>query len=133
MSGIGLIEFTIISLYQLGIIKSLPDFPGKNFDSDQVNITAKAFALGFPDGPLSTLIYSFLLLLIGYKGDKKSGRPDWADWLIGGFISVHAIGAADYLKDMIRQKKICIYCLTGALINFISLPIMIKLLMTREQ
>jgi len=123
LSSIGLFDFTIISLFQLGVIRHLPDVPGKLFDSDSVNSSPKAYALGFPDGPLSALIYAAILILIGYKGDKKSGRPGWANWALFLLVTGHAAGAADYLKDMIRQKKICPYCLVGTIINFASLPL----------
>ena len=37
LSAVGAVDFTVISLYQMGVIQHLPDPPGRIFDSDQVN------------------------------------------------------------------------------------------------
>ena len=120
LSLIGLLDFTMISLYQLGFIKHLPDLPGKVFDSDSVNSSAKASILGVPDGPVSSLLYSLIILLV-QKSAEKNYRIK--NTVLGTLILVHALGATDYLLDMIKQKKICPYCLIGTLINFISVPL----------
>lgn len=52
LSVLGLLDFAVISLYQLGVIRSLPDPPGRLFDSNRVNASRHAFAMGLPDGPL---------------------------------------------------------------------------------
>ena len=50
LAALGLADFAIISLYQIGVIRHLPDIPGKVFDSDKVNASHKAYAMGLPDG-----------------------------------------------------------------------------------
>jgi hypothetical protein len=54
LAGFGAVDFAIISLYQLGVIRHLPDPPGRLFDSDKVNAAASAYRFGAPDGPLGT-------------------------------------------------------------------------------
>lgn len=124
LSSIGLLDFIIISLYQLGVIKMLPDVPVKYFDSNYVNASKEAYKMGVPDGPVSACVYALILLLIGVKGTKRTGRGSIWDVLLGGAILANAAGALDYLRVMIfKQKKICLYCITGAIINFIMLKI----------
>lgn len=41
LSAVGLLDFAIISLYQCGVIKTLPDIPHRLFDSEQVNAIAR--------------------------------------------------------------------------------------------
>ena len=42
----GLVDFSYISLFQMGFIKSMPDLPGKIFDSNAVNSSKDARAAG---------------------------------------------------------------------------------------
>ncbi len=124
LSAIGLVDFSLISLYQTGVIRKLPDLPGKIFDSNQVNASPKAYALGMPDGPLSAVVFAATMALATAGGSEKSGRHPIFDVLMGGAVLGNAAGAAEYLVDMIvNQKKACLYCLLGAGLSFASLKL----------
>lgn len=131
LSAAGLIDFVPISLYQLGIIRHLPDIPAKLFDSDYVNASKDAQVMGIPDGPVSLLMYAANLVLVA--GAVKKKERNWVDYLIAGNAMGQAAGGVYYLYDMIvKQKKICPYCVTGALINFAALIPLYKLFKKRE-
>ena len=130
LSAIGLIDFAVISLYQMGVIRHLPDFPAKVFDSDSVNASRKAYAMGLPDGTTGAIMYSVNLALLSAGGTRETGRPKWLSYIIGGSVIAGAVGALDYLYDMtFKQKKICPYCVTGALVNLSLVPLAIKEIM----
>ncbi|HEX6982456.1 MAG TPA: vitamin K epoxide reductase family protein [Balneolaceae bacterium] len=130
LSAAGLIDFVPISLYQLGIIRHLPDIPAKLFDSDYVNASKDAQIAGIPDGPVSLLMYAANLVLVA--GAAKKEERNLVDYLIAGNAMGQAAGGAYYLYDMIvKQKKICPYCVTGALINFATLVPLHKLFKKR--
>src|SRR4051812_19018972 len=74
LSAIGAVDFAVISLYQLGAIRHLPDPPARIFDSDQVNASRTAYALGVPDGTLGLGLYALTLMLASAGGSEKSGR-----------------------------------------------------------
>lgn len=117
------LDFSIISLYQIGFIRHLPDFPGKIFDSDKVNASNRAYQMGLPDGPVSLGMYSANLMLASWKGSEKSGRPLIADVALAGTVLANAIGATFYMKNMIKkQQEACPYCIFGALVNFATVP-----------
>lgn len=121
LSAIGIMDFVPISLYQLGVIRHLPELPGKLFDSDYVNASGEAQVAGLPDGPVSLLMYAANLVLVSGALKKKKKRNVF-DYLIAGNSLGQAAGGAYYLYNMATvQKKICPYCVTGALINFASL------------
>jgi uncharacterized membrane protein len=127
LSAIGLIDFVPISLYQLGIIRHLPDLPGELFDSDYVNASDEAQVAGLPDGPVSLMMYAANLVLVAGALKKKKKRNVF-DYLIAGNSLGQAAGGAYYLYNMAtEQKKICPYCVTGALINFATLVPLYKL------
>lgn len=117
LSALGLIDFAVISLYQIGVLRHLPDLPGRLFDSDQVNLSPKAFALGGPDGPLGALQYALLLVLASYGGAAHSGRPRWLSLALAATGLAGAGAGLDYLRDMVRQRRACPYCITGAGLN----------------
>ena len=75
MSALGLLDFSIISLYQVGVIQHLPDLPGDVFDSDYVNGSDEAYQFGAPDAPISAIVYALNMTLATAGGTEKTGRP----------------------------------------------------------
>ena len=124
LSALGLLDFSMISLYQAGVIRHLPDLPGSRFDSDYVNASDEAYQLGAPDAPISAVVFALNMVLATAGGSQKTGRhPVW-EVLLGLSLAANAGGAANYLVNMIReQKKICLYCVAGAGISFASLAV----------
>lgn len=121
LSGLGLIDFSIISLYQTGIINKLPDIPHPLFDSNKVNAAKDAYMFGVPDGPVSAVAYGLTMVLASAGGSEKAGRHPAFDVALGATIAGNAAGAVFYLFNMVfKQKKICMYCVTGAVINIAS-------------
>lgn len=121
LSALGLVDFSLISLYQTGIIRHLPDLPFSVFDSDKVNASKSAYQMGVPDGPVSLLAYALTMVLAAAGGSEDAERKPIFDVALGGVVLGNAVGAAYYLYDMVtRQKKVCLYCVTGAVINFVS-------------
>ena len=124
LSALGLLDFSIISLYQTGVIKHLPDLPGDLFDSDYVNASDEAYQFGAPDAPISAVIYALNMVLATAGGTKKTGRHPAFDLLLGATLVANAGGAVNYLVNMAtKQKKVCLYCVAGAAINVASLVV----------
>lgn len=127
LSSLGLIDFSIISMYQTGIIESLPDIDHELFDSDGVNASEDAYQFGVPDGVISAFNYTSTMLLAAAGGNEKSGRGKIWDYLLVGSVLTNAGGALYYLGNMIfKQKKACLYCLAGAAINLAMVPLAVK-------
>lgn len=127
LSAAGVLDFCIISLFQTGIIKSLPDLPFRVFDSNSVNSSTKAYATGLPDGTSGATMFAVTMMLASYGGNRSSGRKAYWDKLLFGVVGLGAVAGAQYLYDMtFKQKKICLYCVTGAGLSFSMLPLAIK-------
>ncbi|HYH13971.1 MAG TPA: vitamin K epoxide reductase family protein [Flavisolibacter sp.] len=118
LSAMGLLDFAILSLYQTGIIKKLPDIPLPLFGANKVSASKEAFLLGPPDGPIASTLYSLLMVLTTAGSSKPTGHNPLLDKLLTGAISVSAAMSLLYFYAMAKNKKICLYCLTGAVINF---------------
>ncbi len=97
LSALGLIDFSIISLYQTGVIKHLPVIPHPLFDSDKVNASKDAYMFGAPDGPISAVAYAATMVLASAGGSKKAGRSPVFDVALGATVAGNAVGAVFYL------------------------------------
>ncbi len=121
IAAVGLVDFSVISLFQMGYIKHLPDLPGKIFDSDSVNSSKDAELLGMPDAPLSLVGYA-TTIAVAAAGNTEGKYTKYLDLLLGGIVVGQAYGAGHYLYRMVTvQKKVCMYCVAGALLNFAAL------------
>lgn len=124
LSALGIVDFALISLYQSGAINRLPELPIKIFDSNKVNASPDAYRMGAPDGTISTLLYAANMVLATWGGTTASGRKPAHDVALGSVVAGNAAGAVYYLYDMIfKQKKVCPYCIVGAVINLASAAI----------
>jgi uncharacterized membrane protein len=124
LSAIGALDFTIISLYQTGIIRRLPDLPLKVLDSNAVNASEKAYKTGLPDGTSGTTMYGVIMMLAAYGGKRGIGRNRMVDLALLSTVLAGSAGALQYLYDMaFKQKKACLYCLAGAVVNFMMVPL----------
>lgn len=132
LSAVGLLDFSLISLFQLGYIKHMPDLPGKVFDTEKVNSSEDAVLLGMPDGVISLGSYAATILLATAASRfKKPSRL--LDMAMGGIVLGQAAGGALYLYNMaFVQKKVCVYCVAGAAINFATLIPLRKLFKRRN-
>jgi uncharacterized membrane protein len=127
LSAIGVADMGIISLYQIGVIRKLPDLPGNIFDSNKVNASKSAYVMGLPDGPVSLGLYALNMILASAKGSHRTGRSPWLDFLLAGAVIGSVSGTVTYLYEMIfKQKKACPYCLVAAGLNFAMLPLVFK-------
>ena len=121
LSALGLVDFSLISLYQTGVIRHLPDIPHPLFASDEVNAAKDAYLFGVPDGPVSAVVYGLTMVLAAAGGSGKAARTPIFDAALGATVAGNAIGALYYMQNMIfKQKKICLYCVAGAAINIAS-------------
>ena len=124
---VGVLASLVVSLRQLGIVRRLPEPPGRIWDTGAVTTSGAAFVLGMPDGPVGAL--GFVLALVG-AGRLAGAPPQRRPWTALSSLAVggaSAVGAALYLRDMfLREKKLCPYCLTTAAASFallaLSLP-----------
>ncbi len=139
LSLLGMGAMTMVSLFQTGVIKHLPDPPIDGFDSDKVNSSETAYALGVPDGTLSLASLAANIPLAAFGGENRAEEQPIVPILAAGKAVVEALVAGWYFYQMVAVEKAwCGYCITGALANMgiavLSLPEAIEALeMLREE
>jgi uncharacterized membrane protein len=124
LGAAGLADAAVMALYQMGVIRRLPDLPLPRFDSNAVVGSRAAYVLGTPDATLDALQLAATMALAGAGGTRASGRGPWLGVLLGLSTLGGALGAVAYLYEMIaKQKRACAYCIPAAAISFAMLPL----------
>jgi uncharacterized membrane protein len=119
----------VVTLYQTGIVKRLPDIlPGSIFDAEKVDASNYAYKrLQMPDAPLMMLTYSTTAALAAAGGAERATRQPvlpiafaakaWYD-----FATCLKLGQEEWAEN----KALCSWCqiatLISAVIAALSLP-----------
>lgn len=118
LSLLGMAAMGTVSLFQTGVIKHLPDPPIEGFDSDKVNSSDTAYALGVPDGTLSLASLAANIPLAAFGGDDRAEELPLVPIAAAGKAVVEAAVASWYFYQMpTKEKAWCGYCILGALTN----------------
>lgn len=118
LSLLGIGAMTAVSLLQTGIVKHLPDPPIEDFNSDKVNSSDTAYALGVPDGTLSLASLAANIPIAAFGGENRVEKQPLVPLFAAGKAVVEAIIAGWYFYQMpVKEKAWCGYCITGALAN----------------
>jgi uncharacterized membrane protein len=134
LSGLGLIGSVLVELRQIGVIRHLPDLPWKIFDANAVTTSEKAYDLGIPDAALANLNLALISILASWGANQKLYRQKWMSKMLLGIVALNGAAATMYLLNMIlRQKKICMYCLGAAGISYLFVPLAWAEVREREQ
>jgi uncharacterized membrane protein len=118
LTALGMADATLMLFRQSGMIQKLPDVPLESFDANRVTSSTKAYEWGLPDAALATIAYGTTFFLSTWGGDKNLYRKKWMDRALFALTAANAVAAGQYLLNMIvKQKKICAYCITAASVN----------------
>ena len=114
----GMGNMAVVTLLQIGVVKHLPDPPLHSFDSDKVNSSETAYALGTPDGTLSLAGLAMNLPLAGLGGISRAERTPYVPIVAAVKSGIEAVAAGWYFYQMpSKEKKWCAYCIAGAIAN----------------
>ena len=114
----GMTSMAAVTLLQTGVVRHLPDPPLNSFDSDQVNSSDTAYALGAPDGTLSLAGLALNLPLAAFGGVRRSEQVPYVPLAAAAKSGVEAVAAGWYFYQMpAKEKKWCAYCIAGAIAN----------------
>ena len=118
LSLLGIAAMTAVSLFQTGIVEHLPDPPIDGFDSDKVNSSDTAYALGVPDGTLSLASLAANIPIAAFGGENRASELPLVPLAAAAKSAVEAVVAGWYFYQMpTKEKAWCGYCIAGALVN----------------
>jgi uncharacterized membrane protein len=124
VAAVAAADALIVALRQTGLIRRLPEPPGRIWDTNRVVTAPVAYALGVPDAPIASLVYLSIIGFATRLGSRHARRRPWSALGLAAGATGAAAGAAFYLWDMLaREKKLCPYCLGTATASFTLLPL----------
>lgn len=119
LSLVGIAAMSAVTLFQTGVVKHLPDPPIDGFDSDKVNSSDTAYALGVPDGALSLASLAANIPLAAFGGANRAEEMPLIPLAAAAKGVVEAAVAGWYFYQMpTKEKSWCGYCIVGALTNW---------------
>ena len=99
-----------LSLYQLGVIRRLPELPLPGFDANTVDASAQAYQLlGSPDATIGVVSYATTAALAGLGGERP---PVALSALVAGKAAIDLGWAAKLTLDQAtKHRAACSWCL----------------------
>ena len=124
LAAVAAADAIVVALRQTGIVRRLPEPPGRIWDTNRVVTSHVAYAMGVPDAPIAALVYLSMVGFAARLGGRHARRRPWSALGLAAGATGAAAGAAFYLWDMLaREKKLCPYCLGTATASFTLLPL----------
>jgi uncharacterized membrane protein len=127
LSLLGVAIGKIVTLYQTGIIKHLPDPPLDVFDSDKVDASNYAYKrLDMPDAPGMIITYGLTTALAAAGGKSRVVTKPWLPLLMGAKILSDVFTNMKLAQEeWSENKKLCFYCQTANVASWVTLGLAI--------
>ncbi len=125
LSMIGAAAGAIVTLYQTGIVKHLPDPPLPLLDSDRVDASDYAYSrLDSPDAPMMLINYGVTALLASAGGKNRVRENAWLPLALGFKTLIDAAVALELSREEWKeQKAFCSYCQAATLASIASVAL----------
>ena len=117
----------VITLYQMGIIKHLPEPPLPYLNADKVDASAEAYAyFATPDGALGVASYATTLVLAAMGSQERATEQPWIPLALMAKVLVDAAGAGKLTVDQwTKHRAFCSWCLLAAGATFATVPLVV--------
>lgn len=117
-----------VSLYQVGLLRHLPDPPLLLLDSDAVDASGEAYVeLHMPDAPLGLLGAAITIALASAGGADRAQRQPWLPLLLAAKTATDAAMAVGLTVEQgTRHRRFCSYCLVAAVANAATAPLSMR-------
>jgi hypothetical protein len=125
LSMVGAAAGAIVTLYQTGIVKHLPDPPLSIFDSDKVDASTYAYKRGnAPDAPAMLVTYGLTAWLASAGGKDRAQRHPWLPVALAAK-TIFDAGSALKLaqEEWSTNQKLCAYCQAATVASVASVAL----------
>jgi len=108
----------LIAMRQTGVLRHLPDPPGKLWDTDYVNTSEVGYPFGVPDATIGLASIAANVPLAAIGGEERAETMPALPLLAAGKSLIEAGTALWFNSEMPRKlKKWCPYCLVASILN----------------
>ena len=128
LSMIGVAAGVVVSLYQTGVIRHLPDPPsGGLFDSDRVDASDYAYKRAqTPDGLAMLVTYGVTALLAGAGGKDRARDLPWLPLALAAKVTSDVVTNWTLAREeWVENKALCVYCQAANVASVLSLPLVV--------
>ncbi|MGH9357528.1 MAG: vitamin K epoxide reductase family protein [Terriglobia bacterium] len=117
----------VIALYQMGVLKHVPEPPLPGLDADKVNGSAQAYKyLSAPDAVLGLGSYAATLGLAAMGAPDRDARQPWIPLTLAAKAGFDALLSAKLTLDQVtKYRAFCLWCLLAAGATFASVPLVL--------
>jgi uncharacterized membrane protein len=112
----------LVTLYQTGVVRRLPDPPVGPFDSSRVDAAPYAYSrLRTPDGALMAITYAVTAALAAADGQRRAERRPWLPVALAAKTLYDAWTCAKLAREEWRDTgALCAYCQAATAASFAS-------------
>jgi uncharacterized membrane protein len=116
-----------IALYQMGILKGIPQPRLPGFDTDKVTSSPEAYShLATPDALLGLVNYGVTACLAGTGAQNRWKTHPWIPLCMAGKVTMDVTLASKLAVDeWTKNRAFCFWCLLTAAATFVALPLAI--------
>lgn len=117
----------LLTLYQMGIMKRVPEPPISGLDADTVDAVPEAYAiLATPDAALGLGSYTVTLTLAAMGGPDRVRLTPWIPLALAAKIVADAAAAAKLTRDQwTKHRAFCFWCLLATAASFTTIPLIV--------
>lgn len=117
----------LITLYQMGIIKHLPEPPLPGLDADKVDASAEAYSrFSTPDGVLGLGNYAITMGLAAMGGQDRAREQPWIPLALAAKVAFDTSQAIRLFFDQkTKYHAFCSWCLLAAGTTIATIPLII--------
>ncbi len=117
----------LITLYQMGVIKHLPEPPIPGLDADKVDASSEAYSrFSTPDGILGVGNYAITMGLAAMGGQERARNQPWIPLILAAKVGFDVSQAIRLFFDQkTKQRAFCSWCLLAAGTTLAIVPLTI--------
>lgn len=114
----------VVSLYQVGILKHVPEPPLAMFDADRVDASGEAYVVGsLPDGLMGVASFAVTAVLATMGGADRHQSAPWLPLALAAKVVADAIGSGMLTAEQAtRHRRYCSWCLAAAGASLAMVP-----------
>jgi len=117
----------LITLYQTGILRHLPEPQLSGLDADTVDAAPEAYAiLATPDAALGLTSYAVTIVLAAMGRSDRAVHQPWVPLALAGKVGFDVLVGLKLTWDQwSKHRAFCSWCLLGSLASFVSFPLVV--------
>ncbi|HVS32325.1 MAG TPA: vitamin K epoxide reductase family protein [Thermoanaerobaculia bacterium] len=128
LSTVASASMALIALYQMGIIRHIPEPPLPMMDADKVDASAEAYEkFQMPDAILGLGSYAATMSLAAIGGTDRHRTMPWIPVVLAAKVAFDVANAAKLSVDQwTKHKAFCFWCLVAAGATFATAPFVVE-------